>query len=126
MARTGLRVFPGIGIDIRVAALVGMAAMFAGASRALLASVVFAFETTRQPMGLLPLLGGCTASFLLSCLLMRNTIMTEKMVRRGVRVPGEYTADFLEQVTAGACASKPVVTLDAADLLDTIRAWIAS
>ena len=37
-----------------------MAAMFAGASRALLASVVFAFETTRQPLGLLPLLGGCT------------------------------------------------------------------
>ena len=48
-------------------ALVGMAAMFAGASRALLASVVFAFETTRQPLGLLPLLGGCTAAYLVSC-----------------------------------------------------------
>ena len=43
-------------------ALVGMAAIFAGASRALLASVVFAFETTLQPLGLLPLLGGCTAA----------------------------------------------------------------
>ncbi len=42
---------PGLGVDPRVAALVGMAAMFAGASRALLASVVFAFETTRQPWG---------------------------------------------------------------------------
>src|SRR6185312_15788557 len=50
---------PQAGVDPRVAALVGMAAMFAGASRALLASVVFAFETTRQPLGLLPLLGGC-------------------------------------------------------------------
>jgi CIC family chloride channel protein len=46
--------FPHLGIDPRIAALVGMAAMFAGASRALLASVVFAFETTRQPIGLLP------------------------------------------------------------------------
>jgi len=106
--------------------LVGMAAMFAGASRALLASVVFAFETTRQPMGLLPLLGGCTASFLLSCLMMRNTIMTEKIVRRGVRVPGEYTADFLDQINAGDCASKPVVTLGADDLLEAVRAFIAS
>ena len=44
-----------------------MAAIFAGASRALLASVVFAFETTRQPLGLLPLLGGCTAAYLVSC-----------------------------------------------------------
>src|SRR5207247_2464424 len=34
---------PGAGIDPRVGALVGMAAMFAGASRAFLASVVFAF-----------------------------------------------------------------------------------
>ena len=60
------RCAPGAGVDVRVAALVGMAAMFAGASRALLASVVFAFETTRQPMGLLPLLGGCTAAYLVS------------------------------------------------------------
>ena len=47
-----------------VAALVGMAAIFAGASHALLASIVFAFETTRQPMGLLPLLAGCSAAYL--------------------------------------------------------------
>ena len=118
--------FPQLGIDVRIAALVGMAAMFAGASRALLTSVVFAFETTRQPIGLLPLLGGCTASFLLSCLLMRNTIMTEKIARRGVRVPGEYTADFLEQVAAGLCASRPVVTLKADDLLEAVRGWMAT
>ena len=37
-------VLPSAGVDVRIAALVGMAAMFAGASRALLASVVFAFE----------------------------------------------------------------------------------
>ena len=55
--------FPKFGIDPRICALVGMAAMFAGASRALLASVVFAFETTLQPMGVLPLLAGCTAGF---------------------------------------------------------------
>jgi CIC family chloride channel protein len=81
---------PSAAVDVRVAALVGMAAIFAGASRALLASVVFAFETTRQPMGLLPLLGGCTAAYLISCLLMKNTIMTEKLARRGLHVPSEY------------------------------------
>lgn len=91
-------VFPHAGIDARICGLVGMAAMFAGASRALLASVVFAFETTLQPLGLLPLLAGCTAGYLVSALLMRNTIMTEKLARRGVRVPSEYAADFLDQV----------------------------
>jgi CBS domain-containing protein len=88
-----------------------MAAMFAGASRALLASVVFAFETTRQPMGLLPLLGGCSAAFLVSCLLMRHSIMTEKIARRGVRIADEWTIDILDRISVRDCASKNVVTL---------------
>jgi H+/Cl- antiporter ClcA len=83
---------PGLGVDPRIAALVGMAAIFAGSSRALLTSVVFAFETTRQPIGLLPLLGGCSAAFLISSLMMRYTIMTEKLARRGTYVPTEYIA----------------------------------
>ncbi|HKC61383.1 MAG TPA: chloride channel protein, partial [Myxococcales bacterium] len=117
---------PHLGIDVRIGALVGMAAMFTGASRALLASVIFAFETTRQPLGLLPLLGGCSAAFLISCLFMRNTIMTEKIARRGVRVPGEYAADFLDQIQAGAAASRPVVSLPADELLEPVRSRILS
>src|SRR5947207_14079143 len=117
---------PNAGIDVRIAALVGMAAIFAGASRALLASAVFAFETTLQPLGLLPLLGGCTASFLVSCLLMRNTIMTEKIARRGVRVPAEYHADFLDQILVREVCSKGAVTLLANQTLDDVRTWIAA
>ena len=48
----------GAGHDAPVLALVGMAALFAGASRAVLASVVFAFEATEQPGTVLPLLAG--------------------------------------------------------------------
>ena len=117
---------PAAGVDPRVAALVGMAAIFAGASRALLASVVFAFETTQQPMGLLPLLAGCTAAFLISCLLLRNSIMTEKIVRRGTRVLGEYAADFLDQVLARDAGMRDVVTLAARTPLDEVRAWLRS
>ncbi len=118
--------FPHAGIDIRIAALVGMAAIFAGASRALLASAVFAFETTLQPLGLLPLLGGCSASFLVSCMLMRNSIMTEKIARRGVRVPAEYSADFLDQILVRDAASHHPVTLRATQTLSEVRAWFAS
>src|ERR1019366_7344794 len=82
-------------------------------------SVVFAFETTLQPLGLLPLLGGCSASFLVSCLLMRNTIMTEKIARRGVRVPAEYAADFLDSVLVREVATRKPVTL-----LAGARKWI--
>ena len=117
---------PSIGIDPRIAGLVGMAAIFAGASRALLASVVFAFETTLQPLGLLPLLGGCTAAYLVSCFLMRNTIMTEKIARRGIRVPSEYAADFLDQIWVGDVATRDVITLGAADRLQEVRTWLDS
>jgi CBS domain-containing protein len=120
------RLFPHLGIDIRVAALVGMASIFAGASRAMLASAVFAFETTLQPLGLLPLLGGCTAAFLASALLMRNTIMTEKIARRGVRVPAEYEADFLDQVLVSEVCSKGIVALQADRSLGEVREWIES
>jgi CIC family chloride channel protein len=119
-------IFPGLGIDIRIAALVGMAAMFAGASRALLASVVFAFETTRQPLSLLPLLGGCTAAFLISSLLMRHTIMTEKIARRGARVLTEYSIDYLDQVLVKTSAAREVVALAAEDTLAAVRAWLES
>ena len=105
--------FPHFGIDPRIGALVGMAAMFAGASRALLASVVFAFETTLQPLGLLPLLAGSTAGYLVSALLMRNTIMTEKLARRGVRVPSEYHADYLDRIQVADACSRDVKTLRA-------------
>jgi CIC family chloride channel protein len=117
---------PHAGVDVRISALVGMAAIFAGASRALLTSVVFAFETTLQPLGLLPLLGGCSASFLVSCLLMRNTIMTEKIARRGVRVPAEYAADFLDSVLVREVAARKPVTLSADWTLAKARQWIES
>jgi CBS domain-containing protein len=117
---------PGLGVDPRIAGLVGMAAIFAGASRALLASIVFAFETTLQPLGLLPLLGGCTAAYLVSCVLMRHTIMTEKIARRGVRVPSEYAADYLDQVWVSSVATKIVTALAASDTVEQVKAWLAS
>ena len=126
LGAVAIAVAPALGVDLRVAALVGMAAIFAGASRALLASVVFAFETTRQPLGLLPLLGGCSAAYLASALLLRNSIMTEKIVRRGTLVPSEYAADFLSQVKVRDAASPTLVTLAADDTLERVRAFVAS
>jgi CBS domain-containing protein len=113
--------FGGGHIDPRVAALVGMAAMFAGASRALLASVVFAFEATHQPVALLPILAGGAAGFFVSSLFMRSSIMTEKIERRGVRVVGEYRADLLDRHEVDEVASTTVVTIDASTKVTEAR-----
>lgn len=117
---------PQLGVDPRIAALVGMAAIFSGASRAMLASAVFAFETTLQPFGLLPLLGGCSAAYLVSSLLMRNSIMTEKIARRGVRTPEEYLADSLDQVLVRDVASDNVVSLRSEEKVGAVREWLTS
>jgi CBS domain-containing protein len=114
---------PGLGVDANVAGLVGMAAMFAGASHAVLASVVFAFETTRQPVGLLPLLVGCTAAFLISLFLNRHSIMTEKLARRGVSLRTEYALDYLSRVFAGDVGARDVVSLRAELTVAEAMAW---
>lgn len=88
--------FPEVGISIPLAALVGMAALFAGASRAILTSIVFAMETTMQESTLLPLIAGCSTAYLISFIMMRTTIMTEKIKRRGIQMPENYRPDVLE------------------------------
>ncbi|CAN5857487.1 chloride channel protein [soil metagenome] len=115
---------PHAGIDPRLGALVGMAALFAGASRAPLASVVFAFETTRQAVGLLPLLGGCSAAYLIACVMAKNSIMTEKIARRGRPVPTEYSADYLSQVLVRDIGTKAVVTFAATQTIEHARRWL--
>ncbi len=90
-----LHAFPSLGINLPTAALIGMAAMFAGASRAFLTSVVFALETTGQINGLLPLLGACSAAYFVSFFFMKGSIMTEKIIRRGVKTPDAYEPDVL-------------------------------
>ncbi|HEX7338860.1 MAG TPA: chloride channel protein [Rhodanobacteraceae bacterium] len=117
---------PSLHLNVGVAALVGMGAIFAGSSRALLTAVIFCFETTREPATFLPLLGGCVAAYLISALTMKSTIMTEKIERRGVRVPGEYTADYLTQVSVGDVCAREVVTLKTSQELGDVRGWLMS
>jgi CBS domain-containing protein len=121
----GKYLFPNAGIELSIAALVGMAAIFSGASRAMLTSIVFAFEATLQPLGLLPLLSGCSAAYLISSLLMKNTIMTEKAARKGVHVPTEYSADYLDHIHVKEVFSSPAVTLNADQTVAEVREWLS-
>lgn len=121
---TAVMLAPWLQVDPRLAALVSMAALFCGASRAFLTSVVFAFETTQQPHVLLPLLGACAAATLVSGLLMRTTIMTEKIVRRGVRVPSDYSADYLDRVLVRDACSRDVVSLTTRQRVSDVVAWL--
>jgi H+/Cl- antiporter ClcA/CBS domain-containing protein len=117
-------VAPFLGVQTGVAGLVGMAALFAGASHALLASIVLAFEVTRQPVGLLPLLLGCAAAYLVSLLFSQHSIMTEKLARRDSGVRQEYAADYLSHVLVRQAATRDVVSLKAEQRLGDTRKWL--
>jgi H+/Cl- antiporter ClcA len=114
LGMTAMHFFPSLEINLAMAALVGMAAMFAGASRALLTSIVFALETTGQSNGLLPVLGACVAAYFISFFLMKGSIMTEKILRRGVRAPDSYEPDVLQGQTVKQLLT-PVVPSSKAD-----------
>jgi len=108
----GARFLPSAGIHPGLAGLVGMAALFTGCSRAFFASVIFAFETTRQTNAILPLLGSCALSYMISSLLMKESIMTEKIARRGIRVPSDFASDYLDRIPVEECATGDVLFLE--------------
>ncbi|HUQ96872.1 MAG TPA: chloride channel protein [Chitinophagaceae bacterium] len=119
-----LMLFPQSGVTLTLAALVGMSAMFAGASRALLTSIIFALETTGQSNALLPLLAACTASYFISYLLMENTIMTEKIARRGVKTPNSFEPDLLEKLNVEDVMKENGLVLSSDNTIAEVRDWL--
>lgn len=120
----GMSWFPHAGISISMSALVGMSAMFAGASRAFLTSIVFALETTGQANALLPLLATCTSAYFVSYFLMDNTIMTEKIARRGVVTPDEYEPDVLEKTKVNQVADPNGLVISDQMKVGEVRSWL--
>lgn len=116
--------FPTLGVSVSLCALVGMSAMFTGASRAFLTSVIFAIETTGQPNALLPLLGACGGSYIVSFFLMKNTIMTEKISRRGVKTPDSYEPDILEKITVAEVMQEPGIVIHAEEKIEDVLSWL--
>lgn len=116
--------FPHSGISIPMCALVGMSAMFAGASRALMTSIIFALETTMQINALLPLLAACITSYFVSFFLMETTIMTEKIARRGIKTPHSYEPDVLEKITLKQVIKPNGIALSSENTIGEIRDWL--
>jgi len=103
-------------------ALVAMAATFGAATRAPFAAIVFVFELTRDYNAILPLMGATVLAEIVARMLLRESIMTEKLARRRVLVPGDYRPDVMSTTRAGDIMTADVMTLPGssrvADALD--------
>ncbi|MGE5402533.1 MAG: chloride channel protein [Ignavibacteriales bacterium] len=103
---------PSAHLSVSAFALVGMAAVFAAASRATFTFIIFAFEITRDYNSILPLMLGCVIADGIGLVFMKNSIMTEKLARRGLSIHHDYEVDILRQVTVSEVMAKnPITTL---------------
>jgi CIC family chloride channel protein len=84
------------GGDPGIWAMVSMAAVMGGTMGAPFTAIVFTLELTHDFNMLPGLLLGCIASAAVTVLLMKRSILTEKLARRGHHITREYSVDPLE------------------------------
>lgn len=119
--------FPGFSeVPLAIGALIGMAAIFSSVSRAFLTSVAFAFEATHSTAAFGPLLLGCACAVIVSRLMMKESMMTERLARRGVRVPEDYEPDPLRGQTVSAMMDKQPLVVDACMTVDELMKRIVA
>jgi CIC family chloride channel protein len=99
-------VFPHVGAGFWP--LVGLAGVLGGVMRSPLTGVVFALELTHRYEALLPLLIGATAAYVVSVLVLRRSVLTQKIARRGLHLTREYSVDPLEVLFVGDVMSSEV------------------
>ncbi|SCB37749.1 chloride channel protein [Rhizobium lusitanum] len=103
-------IFPG---DPGFWALLGMAAMMGGTMRAPLTGTFFAIEITGDISTLVPLLVATVTAYAVTVLLLRRSILTEKIARRGQHITREYGIDPFELTRASEIMIQQVDTLAA-------------
>jgi CIC family chloride channel protein len=118
--------FPGAHLSPGAYALVAMAAVFGAASRATFAFIVFAFEITHDYNAILPLMLCCVIADLIALRYLPTSIMTEKLARRGLHVPGEYEAGAVNMVRVADVMRKDVQPISADMTVAELAARIAA
>lgn len=113
-------IIPGAHLDPGAFALVGMAAVFAAAARATFALIIFAFEITRNYESVLPLMLVCVIASGIARFYMKESIMTEKLARRGLKIHQEYEVDPLHEVSVESVMDRHPPTLSAEMLLSEL------
>jgi CBS domain-containing protein len=76
--------------------LISMGAILGGTMRSPFTGIIFAFELTHDVNALLPLLIAVVIAHGFTVLIMRRSILTEKVSRRGYHLSREYATDPLE------------------------------
>jgi CIC family chloride channel protein len=103
--------FPTMVSNYAAYAIVGMAAVFAGASRATLTSIIIVFEMTGDYAIILPLMFACVISSTFFKTFSEDTIYTLKLRRRGVIIEQEMDVNVMRTIKVSDIMKRNVVTV---------------
>lgn len=107
----------GVGVgagDPGLWAMVGMAGMMGGTMRSPLTGMIFVLELSHDTNALPALLIGSVAALCVTVLLLRRSILTEKLARRGHHIAREYSVDVFDLIRVGEVMDRdpPVIPAD--------------
>jgi chloride channel protein, CIC family len=107
-------------------ALLAMAATMGGTMRSPLTATFFAVELTGNTHVLLPLIAACATAHAVTVLLMRRSILTEKVARRGHHLVREYRVDPFALTRVREVMTAAVETVPATMTLHGAAAFLTS
>jgi len=101
--------------------LISMGAVLGGTMRSPFTSIVFAFELTHDGNVFLPLLVGSIIAHGFTVLVLKRSILTEKVARRGYHLSREYAVDPLEILFVREVMRTNVVVLPAESTIAEVQ-----
>jgi CIC family chloride channel protein len=116
---TGL--LPGLPLDPRGAAVIGMAGMMGGATGAVVTAIVIIFEMTRDYNVIVPLLIAVSISYGVRRIIMADSIYSRKLTRRGQYIPESLHTHAYMLRTAANALSTPVIRVERGRELAELR-----
>ena len=102
--------------------LVALAGVLGGVMRSPLTGVVFAVELTGRLDAILPLMIGASSAYALSVLVLKRSVLTEKIARRGHHLTREYDVDPLEVLFVRQVMTADVISFPHGDDLGAVLA----
>ncbi len=104
--------FPAIAISPGASAMIGMAAVFAGAAQAPISAILILFEMTGDYKIILPLMTAVVISTLVLRRWSRESIYTMKLARRGIDTSLTSQPDVLDIILVSEAMSRDVIAVN--------------
>jgi chloride channel protein, CIC family len=119
-------IFPGIIISPGAYALVGMAAVFAGAAQAPISVILILFEMAGDYKIILPLMVACVISTLVLKWISSDSIYTMKLTRRGIDILKIKNEDILEKIKVSEAMFRKLITVRESSTVSDVESLLKS